>query len=68
MATLHYCYGWPGAGKGAACRRHVLDVPPAVCRQRIRERNQARPPGPFYGEVDDALIDAVVAHIVPPTP
>lgn len=56
------------AAAGATSRLHVLDVPAEVCRQRLHQRNQTRPDGLYFGDVDDALFDAVVQHIVPPTP
>lgn len=52
---------------GAELWLHVLDVPAGECRRRLHERNQTRPAGLYFGDVSDALFDAVVAHIVPPT-
>lgn len=46
---------------------HVLDVPADECRRRLHARNATRPPGLYFGDVSDALFDAVVPHIVPPS-
>jgi predicted kinase len=46
---------------------HVLDVPADECRRRLHERNQSKPAGLYFGDVSDALFEAVVRHIVPPT-
>lgn len=47
---------------------HLLDVPVDECRRRLHERNTARPPGLYFGDVSDALFDAIIPHIVPPAP
>lgn len=47
---------------------HVLDVPADECRRRLHARNAARPAGLYFGDVSDALFEAVVQHIVPPSP
>jgi predicted kinase len=52
---------------GAEIWLHVLDVAADECRRRLHERNQTRPAGLYFGDVSDALFDAVVRHIVPPT-
>lgn len=45
---------------------HVLDVDEAECRRRVRARNVDKPPGLYFGDVSDELIDRVLPHIVPP--
>ena len=45
---------------------HVLDVLADECKRRLHERNAAKPPGLYFGDVSDELFDAVVQHIVPP--
>jgi predicted kinase len=45
---------------------HVLDVPADECRRRLHQRNATKPDGLYFGEVGDALFDAVVQRIVPP--
>lgn len=45
---------------------HVLDVPADECRRRLHERNADRPAGLYFGDVSDALFDAVVDRIIPP--
>jgi predicted kinase len=47
---------------------HVLDVSDEECKRRVRERNATRPAGLYFGDVSDALVDAVLPHIVPPVP
>ncbi len=47
---------------------HVLDVPAAECKRRLHERNRTKPAGLYFGDVADDLFDAVVQHIVPPSP
>jgi predicted kinase len=44
---------------------HLLDLPDAVCKQRLRERN-ARGEHPF--QVTDAEYDQFTRHFVPPGP
>jgi predicted kinase len=53
---------------GAEHRLHILDVPLEECRRRVHQRNRTQPEGLYYGDVSDALFDAVLPHIVPPTP
>lgn len=53
---------------GAAHVLHVIEVPLDECKRRVRERNAAKPEGLFYGEVAEALVDAVARHVVPPSP
>jgi predicted kinase len=47
---------------------HILDVPVDECRRRLHARNATKPPGLYFGDVSDALFDAVIARIVPPAP
>ena len=47
---------------------HILDVPVDECRRRLHARNALQPPGLFFGHVSDALFDAVIPHVVLPTP
>lgn len=56
------------ARAGVPARLHVLDVPVDECRRRVRDRNATRPPGLYYGDVGDAMFDAVLPWIVPPAP
>jgi len=49
---------------GAAHRLHVLDVPDAVCKARLRARN-ARGDHPFA--VTEAQFDQLSRHFVPPS-
>ena len=46
---------------------HVLDVPEEECRRRVHARNEAKPAGLYFGHVSDAIFDAVLPHIMPPT-
>ena len=47
---------------------HVLDVPIDECRRRVHARNASKPDGLYFGDVSDAIFDAVIPHIVPPSP
>ncbi len=51
---------------GADHRLWLLDVPVEECRRRVHARNRDKPAGVWFGEVSDALFDAVVPHIVRP--
>lgn len=42
---------------------HVLDVPDAVCKARLRHRNAS---GAHQYQVDEATYDLFMAHFVPP--
>ena len=53
------------AQSGAAHELHLLDVPDAICRQRLRERNAS---GEHPFQVSDADYDLVARHFVPPAP
>lgn len=44
----------------------VLDVEVEVCRARVQARNREKPAGLFFGEVSDALFEAVLPFIVRP--
>ena len=46
---------------------HVLDVPDDECRRRVHARNDAKPAGLYFGQVSDAIFDAVLPHIALPT-
>lgn len=61
-------HGWMAglvSRSGAAHRLHVLEVPDAVCLDRLHARN-ARADHPFA--VTDAQFHAVTRHFAPPTP
>jgi predicted kinase len=45
---------------------HVLDVPIDECRRRVHARNATKPEGVYFGDVGDAMFDAVIPHIVAP--
>jgi predicted kinase len=53
------------AGANVAHELHLLDVPDAICRQRLRERNAS---GEHPFEVSDAEYDQFTRHFVPPGP
>ena len=44
---------------------HVLDVPEAICKERLRCRNEG---GKHTYQVDEATCDSFMAYFVPPTP
>jgi predicted kinase len=44
---------------------HVLDVPDAICKERLRRRNKG---GEHTYQVDEATYDRFMAYFVPPTP
>jgi predicted kinase len=52
---------------GADHRLHVIEASDALCRTRLRLRNATKPEGLYYGEVSEALFDAVTRHFVPPS-
>ena len=51
---------------GAEHVLHVLDVEVEECRRRVHARNRERPPGVWFGDVSDALFEAVLPYIVRP--
>ena len=51
---------------GAAHMLHVIAATDAVCKSRLRLRNETRPAGLYYGTVTEALFDEVTRHFVPP--
>ena len=46
---------------------HVLDVSVDEARQRVQQRNVDKPAGLYFGDVSEAIFDAVLGHIVPPS-
>ena len=52
---------------GAEHVLHVIDAAIEVCRARVQQRNRDRPAGVYFGEVSDALFEAVVPRIVRPS-
>jgi len=53
------------AKAGVAHELHVLDVPDAICRQRLRQRNAA---GEHPFQVSEAEYDQFTSYFVPPAP
>ncbi len=49
----------------AAHELHFLDVPDAICRQRLRQRNAG---GEHPWQVDEATYDLFMSYFVPPRP
>lgn len=45
---------------------HVVDVSDDECKRRVHERNRTRPPGLYFGDVSDELVERVLPHITPP--
>ena len=50
---------------GVAHELHLLDVPDAICKQRLRQRNAD---GVHPYQVDDATFDLFTSYFVPPAP
>jgi predicted kinase len=44
---------------------HVLDVPDAICKARLRKRNEA---GEHQYQVDEATFDLFMSYFAPPAP
>ena len=51
---------------GAGHTLHYLPLDEETCRARVRQRNEAKPPGVFFGEVTPAQLDQVNKYFVPP--
>jgi predicted kinase len=49
----------------AAHELHVLDVPDAICKARLQQRNAS---GEHQYQVDEAIFDLFMSHFVFPTP
>ena len=49
---------------GAGHRLHFIDVPDAVCKTRLRQRNAA---GTHEFTVSDAEFDEITGYLVPPS-
>jgi predicted kinase len=50
---------------GVAHELHVLDVPDAICKERLRQRNES---GHHPYQVDEATYDQFMSYFVPPGP
>jgi predicted kinase len=46
---------------------HYIAASDELCRVRLRQRNETRPEGLYYGDVTEAQFDAVTRHFVPPS-
>ena len=51
---------------GAEHVLHVIDAEVEVCRARVQRRNREKPAGVYFGDVSDALFDAVLPFVVRP--
>jgi predicted kinase len=51
---------------GAEHVLHVIDVEVEECRRRVQARNREKPDGLWFGDVSDALFEAVLPYIVRP--
>ena len=52
---------------GADHMLHVIAASDELCKARIRERNQIKPAGLYYGAVTECDFDAVTRFFVPPS-
>jgi hypothetical protein len=50
---------------GAAHELHLLDIPDAICKQRLRQRNAG---GEHPFQVTEAEYDLFTSYFVPPAP
>jgi predicted kinase len=50
----------------AAHELHVIEAPEAVCRARLRVRNETKPEGLYFGFVPEETFEPVSRLIVPP--
>jgi predicted kinase len=53
-------------GAGAAHRLHVITAADALCKSRLRQRNETKPAGLYFGHVTEERFDAVTRFFVPP--
>ncbi len=53
---------------GADHMLHVIIASDELCKARLRQRNQTKPAGLYYGDVSEATFDAVTRHFTPPAP
>ena len=53
-------------GAGAAHRLHVITASDALCKIRLRQRNQIKPEGIYFGHVTEERFDEVTRYFVPP--
>jgi predicted kinase len=52
---------------GADHMLHLIVASDALCKARLRRRNETKPAGVYYGHVSETTFDAVARHIVPPS-
>jgi predicted kinase len=53
-------------GAGAAHRLHVIAAADALCKIRLRQRNETKPAGLYFGHATEERFDAVTRFFVPP--
>ena len=53
---------------GARHELHYIVADESLCKQRVAARNLAKPAGVYWGDVSEAMLDAVNAYFQPPTP
>jgi predicted kinase len=46
---------------------HWIEVPDALCRARLRARNETKPAGFYFGHVPEAMFDPVNQWVTPPS-
>jgi len=46
---------------------HVISATDEGCKARLRQRNELKPEGLYYGEVSEAVFDEVTRYFVPPS-
>ena len=51
---------------GAEHMLHCIIASDALCKTRLRIRNETKPVGIYYGDVSEALFDEVTRYFVPP--
>jgi predicted kinase len=47
---------------------HFIVASDALCRTRLRRRNETKPEGLYYGPVTETVFDAVTRYFEPPSP
>ena len=52
---------------GADHALHVIAASDALCKMRLRRRNETKPEGLYYGYVGEELFDEVTKYFVPPS-